>query len=47
MKTDKKNEIMHLVTQTWFFVSMLAKGMFTITQYSSHGQNSEKQMCLD
>ena len=33
---------MQLVTQIQFSVSMLAKGMFTVTEYSIYGQNSEK-----
>ena len=39
---------MQLVTKIQFSVSMLAKGMFTIMEYSIYGQNSEKKrMCPD
>ena len=40
-------EVMQLVNQIQFFVSALAKKMFTITEYSIYGQNSEKRMCPD
>ena len=40
-------KIMQLVTQIQAPVSMLAKGMFTLTEYSIYGPNSEKQMCPD
>ena len=40
-------EVMQLVTQIQFTVSMLAKGMFTIMEYSIYGRISEKRMCPD
>ena len=40
-------QVMHLVTQIQFSVSILAKAMFIIKEYSINGQNSEKQMCPD
>ena len=39
--------VMQLVTQIQFSVSMLVKEMFTITEYSDYGQISEKRMCPD
>ena len=38
---------MQLVAQIPVSVSMLAKGIFTIMEYSIYGPNSEKRMCPD
>ena len=45
--TKRMNKVMQLVTQIQCYVSMLAKGMFAVMEYSIYRQNSEQRTCPD